>query len=885
MDPPHGDAQLPTGTVTLMFTDVESSTEALRSLGSRYKEALAVHHAVLREAIAAHGGTEVNTQGDGLFVVFPSAGLAIDAAAAVQRGLAESRWPDDRPLRVRIGLHTGEPTLTGSEYVGLDVHRAARIGDSAHGGQVVVSAVTRALLDDVQFVDLGRHLLRSFDEPERLFQLVTGEEAGQFPPLRTTLESNLPTLPGRFVGRDAELDQLAALLQATDARVITLVGAGGSGKSRLALEIARRSLGRWAHGVRLVRLAAVEDAALVPAEIARAVDLPAGDDVIGGLREHLHERELLLVIDNLEHLPDAALLLATLLEAAPRLRILATSRIPLRIGHEHVLPVEPLAEEAAVALFVDRACAADGSFMSEPLDERAVRTLCARLDGLPLAIEIAAARVATLSVTDMVDLLEPTLETTGARDLPERQRTLAATIGWSYDLLEPRLRELHGQLAIFQGGFAHEAARSAFDATIDDLETLVAASLLRRLRDEAGRTRLGMLRVVREFALDRLDREGLLAAAQARRDTWLDEVVARAKTGLAGTDPGTLLAELEDIMPDLRASLDDARHRGDRERGIRLIPPLERFWRAHAYVGEARAALTWALEGDQAIRPDLRAPALWTLGRLASAQGNPAAARAPLHEALSLYRELGASREIAFALSELAWITLDRGEIDDAARWASEALALADEADDDRARSSALGALALASAERGESKLARELSERGLTIRRRLGDPLLVANASLTLGSAALAESDLEAAEAALRECLTLARDLGDVQHEAAALCCLGEAAVLRGDNEGALPPLLEALAAFVRLGNDPAAGECLVAVAAATHTDEPARAASLLDAAVQARERSGFASLPVERRLERRARARLGGAAPVGARRLSIVDAALLAGVDPARI
>jgi len=885
MSPSPRDVELPTGTVTLVFTDVEGSTEALRLLGGRYADAMALHQLIVRDATAEHGGVEIDTQGDGFFVVFPRAQQAVAAAAAIQQRSAEARWPDDRPLRVRVGIHTGEPTLAPHGYVGLDVHRAARIAASAHGGQVVVSAVTRALVDDRAFVDLGRHLLKDFREPERLFQLVVAAEGAGFPPLRTTLESNLPMLPGRFVGRDPELAHIGALLEAPDVRLITLVGAGGSGKSRLALEVARRAIGRWSHGVRLVRLAALEDAALVPSEICRALDLASVADDREALRQHLCDRELLLVVDNLEHLPDSGVLLGSLLQTSSRLTVLATSRSPLRIAGEHVVRIEPLPEAAAVALFLDRASAADSSFHADAVDQRAVRTLCMRLDGLPLAIEIAAARVATLSVIDMVDLLEPSLNTSGARDLPERQRTLAATIAWSYELLEPRLRTLHGQLAVFQGGFSYDAAHTVFGATVDELETLVAASLLRRLREESGRTRLGMLRVVREFALDHLAQDDALTYAQAQRDAWVDEVATRAAAGLAGAHPTISLSELEEILPDLRASFEDARARDDRGRCLRLIPPLERFWRAHAYVAEARETLAWALDDDEPAPPELRAPALWTLGRLASAQGDPVGASAPLEEALALYRKLGAARDVAFALSELAWIALDRGELDDALQRAQEALALADRADDDRARSSALGALALVAAERGESREARELSRRGLAIRRRLGDPLLVANAALTLGSAALADGDLDAAESALRECLAIARELGDAQHEAAALCCLGEAHVLRQDPQHALELLLESLATFVRLGNDPAAAECLVAVAAAIHERTPDRAAVLLRAAVSARERTAVAPLPVERRLEHRVRARLPGLDGDSERPLSIVDAALLAGVDPVRV
>ena len=774
----------------------------------------------------------------------------------------------------------------GERYVGLDVNRAARIAALAHGGQIVVSAVTRSLVAEsaeVQFVDLGRARLKDFAVPERLFEAVLPGLERRFPPLRTVGETNVPELPGTFVGRRRELATLAALLDGPRERLLTLVGPGGAGKSRLALELARRSLGRFAHGVRLVRLAALEDADHVPSELAGVLGLPAAEDLEEHIVAHLEERELLLVVDNLEHLPETGALLGRLLERCPRLLILATSRSPLRLAEERVVHVEPLSRDEAVVLFVDRATAADERFSLAAAGERAVAALCERLDNLPLAIEIAAARVGSLSVTDMVELLEPALETTGLEDLPARQRTLAATIAWSYDLLAPTLRELHERLALFQAPFGIEAARDAFGASVHELEQLVRASLLRRLDDGSGRTRLGMLRVVREYALERLEADGLRADAETSRDRWVDAAVVHASLRLEGPEQGATLAALDALLPDLRASLDAARRRGDAARAMWLVAPLERFWRARAELVEARATLEWALEHETAPAP-LRAGAYWTLARLVIAQGRPDEAVEPLRRALELYRADGELRRTAFALTELAWIALDRGEVGSAETHAGEALVIADEAEDDRARSSALAALASVASERGEAALSRRLSEQSLTVRRALGDRLLVANAALTLGSAALADGDLDAARYALDECLVIARDMGDAQHEAAAACCLGELEILAGDPEAGLPLLLEALATFVRLGNEPATAECLVAVAAAALDDDAPRALLLVDAAAAARRRAGAAPLPVERRLEHRVRSRLPPSS--GARRvLPVIDAALLAGADPARI
>ncbi len=879
-------ATLPTGTVTLLFTDVEGSTDALRRLGARYRDALELHESVIRTAIAAAGGVEVDTQGDAFFVAFADAVAAVRAAARIQAELGAATWPEDVPLRVRMGIHTGEPVRAGDRYVGLDVNRAARIAAVAHGGQIVVSAVTRSLVGaraEVEFIDLGRARLKDFAVPERLFEAVLPGLGRRFPPLRTVSETNVPELPGAFVGRKHELATLGALLDGPRERLLTLVGPGGAGKSRLALELARRSLGRFAHGVRLVRLAALEDAAHVPSELAGVLGLRAADDLEDSIATHLEERELLLVVDNLEHLPDTGALLGRLLARCPRLMILATSRSPLRLAGERVVHVEPLARDEAVALFVDRATTADARFSLAGAGEAMVEALCERLDNLPLAIEIAAARVGSLTVTDMVVLLEPALETTGGQDLPARQRTLAATIGWSYDLLAPPLRQLHERLALFQAPFGIEAARDAFGASVEELEQLVRASLLRRLDDGSGSTRLGMLRVVREYALERLESDGLRGEAEAARDRWIDATVAHASTRLEGPEQGATLAALDGVLPDLRASLDDARRRGDAARALSLVAPLERFWRARADLVDARETLEWALAHETAPAP-LRAGAYWTLGRLVVAQGRPDEAVEPLRRALELYRADGELRRTAFALTELAWIALDRGDLGDADARAGEALVIADEADDDRARSSALAALASVASERGEAALSRQLSEQSLAVRRALGDRLLVANAALTLGSAALADGDLVAARTALDECLELAREVGDAQHAAAAACCLGELEILAGAPDTALPLLREALATFVRLGNEPAAAECLVAVAAAALDHDAATALLLVDAAAAARRRAGAAPLPVERRLEHRVRSRVPPSS--GARRvLPVIDAALLAGADPARI
>ncbi|HET8742767.1 MAG TPA: tetratricopeptide repeat protein [Gaiella sp.] len=874
---------LPAGTVTLLFTDVEGSTTALRTLGSAYGDALELHRSLIRDAVARHDGVEVDTQGDAFLVAFARAESALQAARDAQEALAAATWPGGVALKVRMGVHAGEPEQRDAGYVGLDVHRGARICAAAHGGQVVLSSVTRALVGegtDLAFVDLGRHRLRDVGD-ERLFQLAGPALLVEFPPLRTSTASNLPVLRGPTIGRDEALAELGALLR-SDVRLVTLVGPGGAGKSRLAIEAARTLVGDLAHGVHLVRLATIDDAALVATEIARSLGLHDERDAETALYDHLRDRELLLFLDNFEHVTSAAPLVAELVERSTRLVVLCTSRSPLRLSHERVMVVDPLEDDAAVELFVERARTADSRFRLDDSDEGIVRELCRNLDGLPLAIEIVAARAGVLTVHDLAAQMDVCLGAAGAHDLPERQRTLAATLSWSYEILSPAHRALHQRLAVFQGRFTPQAALVGFGATIDDLEALVSAALLRRA-DMGHQTGLVMLRTVRELALEQL---GTQAFEQARRerDAWLDDLVERAAQELPGSDPGDWLAELESWLPDLRASLEDARRSGDHARVVRLISSLERFWRAHLHVGEVRETLAAALAAAPPDDLRLRARALWTLARLAAAQGEAVAAAAPLHEALELFRALGEKREVSFALTELAWMALDTGDLDVAERRAGEALENARSADDERAASSALNALAFLATERGDAGRARELALESLEIRRRIGDRLLIADAALTAGTAALADGDLDAAESALRECLELARAVGDALHEGGALCGLGEAAVLRGEPESARAPLQEALGIFARLGNEAIAAECLVALSL---TEEAERGGRLLGAALAARERAHVTAVAVERVLEAEAQARFGDLQEAirDGSRLTVVDAALIAGVEPALV
>ncbi|TMK79738.1 MAG: adenylate/guanylate cyclase domain-containing protein [Actinobacteria bacterium] len=473
---------LPTGTVTLLFTDIEGSTRLLHELGERYVDILAEHRRVLRDAFSRHGGVEVDTQGDAFFVAFMRAADAVAAARDAQAALSDS------PVRVRLGIHTGEPLVTEEGYVGIDVHRAARIMGAAHGGQVLLSETTRGLIDStIRLRDLGEHRLKDLSAPQRLYQL--GDDV--FPPPKTLHQTNLPIQSSAFVGRERELEEAGALLRSY--RLVTLTGPGGGGKTRLALQLAADEVEEFPDGVFWVPLQALRD----PTLVERAIGASIGAD--DGLIEHISNKRLLVLLDNFEQVIEAASTVADLLAATPNAKVLVTSREPLQVESERRYQVEPLPDHDAVNLFVERAQSIVPRLDVTP----AVQGICQRLDGLPLAIELAAARVALLEPDELLARLERRLPllTSSFRDAPERQRTLRGTIAWSYELLSSPEQQLFRRLAVFRGSFSLGAAEAICGADVDLLESLVVKSIVRRW----GSGRLGMLDTIREYALELLE--------------------------------------------------------------------------------------------------------------------------------------------------------------------------------------------------------------------------------------------------------------------------------------------------------------------------------------------------------------------------------------------
>jgi predicted ATPase len=620
----------PSGIVTFVFTDIEGSTALLDTLGvEAYKQALADHRRALREAFAAHSGYEVDEAGDGLFYSFASASEAVTAVAQAMTSLA------DGPVRIRVGVHTGEPLLDPPKYVGPDVHKAARIMSAAHGGQVLLSGATRELVR-AELLDLGRHRLKDFAEPVSLYQL--GSE--RFPPLRTISNTNLPVPLSSFVGREQEVTEVVSLIRDEGARLVTLAGPGGTGKTRLALEAAGELVSEFGAGVFWIGLAPVRDPALVVERIAQT--LGAKQE----LAAHISGKQLLLVLDNLEQVIESAVELVALLRACPNLRMLVTSRELLRVDGEVVYSVPALAEPEAVELF----CARARIEADEAVDE-----LCGRLDNLPLALELAAARVSVLTPAQILERISQRLDLFRAgRDADPRQQTLRATIAWSYDLLSTDEKRLFARMAVFRGGCTLETAEQVAGADVAGLQSLLDKSLLRRTGD-----RFWMLQTIREYANEVLEQSGEADAVHRRH---ADHYLALGELAYAEwVDRGlTWVRRLEEEHDNLRAALDDLQGR-DPLRYLQLTGALGWFWEVRSHFAEGSRRLEDAL-ASPAEDGALRARALTSLGSMDTSRGRPATARSRLEQAIALWQTVGDETELAEARNGLGWALYVGGE-------------------------------------------------------------------------------------------------------------------------------------------------------------------------------------------------------------------------------
>jgi len=803
---------LPTGTVTFLFTDIEGSTRILQALGDRYREVLAQHHELVRQVLAEHDGTEVGTEGDAFFAVFASATDAVAAAVAVQRGLATHSWPGGVVVRVRMGLHTGEGRLSGDDYIGLDVHRAARIASAGHGGQILISAPTTGLVsaslpDGVALRDLGMHRLKDIEQPEHLSQLSVAGLPARFPSLRAldVRPTNLPSAMTSFIGRAAEIAELHRLLGQT--RLLTLTGPGGTGKTRLALEVARGALDGFEDGVYFVPLDAVRDPGLVASVVAQAIGVAEGGRATDeALLDELAAKRLLLVLDNFEQILPAAELVERLLGSGPDLRILVTSRVPLQLYGEQEYGVVPLAlpdrsstasaealsQYEAVALFIDRARAVSPRFDVTNANAPAVAEICVRLDGLPLAIELAAARVKLLPPEAILARLGQRLDLLASQSpsVPPRQRTLRGAIDWSWDLLAEIEQRLFERLAVFSGGWSLPAAEAVCAPAelgidlLDGLAVLLDNSLVRRSPDLEPR--FMMLQTVQEYGRERLAARGDAAIVAGRHAGWVRDLVRGAERDLEGADPARAMRKLGEEQENLRTALAWTIETGERATGIGIAAAAWRFWQLRGQLREGRGWLDQllALPAEQE-RDELRAQALTAAGGIAYWQGDRAA-REYYEEALDIRRAMDDRPGIADALQNLAY-TVMAADMDEGMRVFQESLDRYRELGDERNIASVLGALAYGRMMTGRHDEARPAFEEALERNAALGVAGRANDNRFALGHLDRLAGNLTGAAARYRESLGEARAMADAARTLMQLRAVGPVAFAAGRHDDAV--------------------------------------------------------------------------------------------------
>jgi predicted ATPase/class 3 adenylate cyclase len=830
----------PSGAVTFLFTDIEGSTRLVKALREQYPAVLAEHRRLVRAAIAGHGGYEVDTQGDAFFAAFAGAKQAVLCALEIQRALAGHEWPAGSRIRVRIGIHTGHAVPAEGGYTGLAVHRAARICATARGGQVLVSQATQTIIEDEEeepgftLIDLGERKLKDLDRPVRLFQLAAPGLDTRAPPdagqraaglADDMLTGMVPVPVTPLVGREREAAAVVDLVMREGVRLVTLTGPGGVGKSRLAVEAAERLGPGFADGVRFVELAAVPAADLVAAAVAAGMGLTTSAGwLLSDMQGYLRARRLLLVLDNFEHVAGAAPLLAELLAVAPGLVVLVTSRVVLRLQGEHELPVPPLPVPptgvgpdpndlkgyASVGLFAERAHAAAPSFKLDGENAEAVAEICRRLDGLPLAIELAAARVRLLPPQALLSRLGARLSllTGGARDLPERQRTLRNTLDWSFGLLSPGEQEMLARLGVFAGSFglpAAEAVCGEVDAAtpdpvrsaqvMDTLGSLVDSSLVRP-ETRAGEARFGLLETVREYALECLADGGGWAEAHDRHADYFLALAEPAEAELKGQGQLAWLDRLESEHDNLWAAMSWLVDHGATEHAIRLLSVTWRFWWLHGHAAEFARLGEQIVAGSEHLRPYQRALALTGTGFMVFANGDQARARELFEQSLPLYAPVRGKLGVvltAAVLGMLGRLAALQGDDSSAGALLDQSQALLGELGDDDFAGYArvqyllfagmvdnfLGQVRLS---QGDHDGAARLFTEGLTTARHAQDRILVLASLYDLALGSHAQGDLAGAAGYLREGLALAAEAGD--ETSAAYYLKGLAAVARQQDD-----------------------------------------------------------------------------------------------------
>jgi predicted ATPase/class 3 adenylate cyclase len=819
-------ADLPTGTVTFLFTDIEGSTRLWQKSPAAMEAAHARHDALLREAVERNNGYVFKTVGDAFCAAFHTASAALAAALAAQRALTQEPWPEAAHIKVRMGLHTGAADVRANDYFGQPLNHVARLLAAGHGGQVLLTLATQELVRDslptgVTLRDMGERRLKDLIRPDRVYQMVAPGLPADFPPVNTldVRAHNLPIQSTSFVGRDREMQEVKTLLRA--ARLVSLTGSGGAGKTRLSLQAGADCIDDFADGVWLVELASLTDGRLVPQSVATVLGIKEQPAIAinESLAKELKHKELLLLLDNCEHLIEAsAQVCQSLLATCANIRILVTSREALRIPGESVYrvpslatpdsksnsSVEVLTQYAAVQLFIDRALAVKSSFHVNNFNAPAVASICRHLDGIPLAIELAAARVRSMSVDEVNRRLDQRfrLLTDGSRTALPRQQTLRSLIDWSYDLLNDGEKALLRGVSVFLGGWTLEGAQEVCvgagvheDAVLDLLTSLVDKNLV-VAEERNGATRYRLLETVRQYAADRLLESGEAGQLRDRHLAYFLAVAEQAAPQLRGPDQQAWLDRLETEHDNFRSALTwSSAAAGDGAGGLRLAGALSWFWLVHGHFGEGRgwlfALLAGAPEGQVVAS---RIKALIGAGILAFAQSDFAAARVLLEESLATAREIGDQFSVGVALNNLGNVAINQGDYAAARPLYEESLALRRELGHRSGIAASLSNLANVARAQGDYATARALHEESMAILQELGDQRAKALSLTNLGNVVCDQGDYAAARMLYVESLALAHELNDrlvvaealegLAHVAAALAVPSRAARIWGAAE-----------------------------------------------------------------------------------------------------
>jgi predicted ATPase/class 3 adenylate cyclase len=869
-------ANPPTGTLTFLFTDIEGSTKMWERDRETMSDALGRHDRILRDTVEQRGGYVFKTVGDAFCCAFPTAPDGLEAALEAQLQLLSERREEGEPLRVRMALHTGAAEERDGDYFGPPVNRVARLLSAAHGGQVLLSLATQELVRDqlptgTSARDLGEPRLKDLFRPERVFQLLAPELPSEFPPLRTldAYRTNLPVQPTPLVGREREVGEIVDRVRSEEARLLTLTGPGGTGKTRLALQAGADLLEGFDDGTFFIDLATITDPAQVPSAIAGPLGLKesAEQPLLETLKSYLHHKHLLLVLDNFEQVLDGAPIVAELLAACAKLKVLATSRIPLRLYGEQEYPVPPLAapdprilpplkaltQYEAVRLFVERARAIKPEFAITNESAPAVAEICARLDGLPLAIELAAARVRVLPPQKMLQRLDDRLKLLrgGARDLPTRQQTLRGTIDWSHDLLNEEEKALFARLSVFAGGRTLEAIEEICDPegdldALEGIESLVEKSLLRQEEGSGGAPRFVMLETVHEYAREKLQESGEAEEVKKHHAEYFLALAEEGESGMRGPEAATWLERLEAEHDNLRAALSWALEQEEGELGLRLAGALWRFWWMRSHYSEGRRWLENALAIDGRGSPPARAMALAGIGEIASHQGDLEQAQEACEEGLELSANEASEAKIYLLLS-LAKVARMREDYKWATQLNEESVALSREMRNTWGLASSLLGSALVSHSRGDSERATELHEESMDLFREWGDKQGLAFCSLDLGLVAITQGDLVRAQKLTEEAVALFRELGSRGDVSMNLNNLGWIAFLRNDLGRAVDLYKQSLALAWETGmytvvlDDLAGFACLAGA-----QGDAVRAAQLCGAAEALHEATGYPQDPI---------------------------------------